>query len=71
MLICRAFLVPRLAATAIAMLVICLYVPLTGAGPSIIRAGIVGVLGLAAYLFSRQTNAWHFLALAGGHHPFP
>ncbi|MHB9112354.1 MAG: DNA internalization-related competence protein ComEC/Rec2 [Thermoleophilia bacterium] len=64
MLICRAFLVPRLAATAIAMLVICLYVPLTGAGPSIVRAGIVGVLGLAAYLFSRQTNAWHFLALA-------
>ncbi|MBI5869370.1 MAG: DNA internalization-related competence protein ComEC/Rec2 [Actinobacteria bacterium] len=64
MLICRALLVPRLAATAIAMLVICLYVPLTGAGPSIVRAGIVGVLGLAAYLFSRQTNAWHFLALA-------
>lgn len=64
MLICRAFLVPRLAATAIAMLVICLYVPLTGAGPSIVRAGIVGVLGLAAYLFSRQTDAWHFLALA-------
>ncbi|MHB8793320.1 MAG: DNA internalization-related competence protein ComEC/Rec2 [Thermoleophilia bacterium] len=64
MLICRALLVPRLAATAIAMLVICLYVPLTGAGPSIVRAGIVGVLGLAAYLFSRQTNAWHFLAVA-------
>lgn len=64
MLICRALLVPRLAATLIAMLVVCLYVPLTGAGPSIVRAGIVGLLGLAAYLFSRQTNAYHFLALA-------
>lgn len=64
MLICRAFLFPRLASTVIAMIVICLYVPLTGAGPSIVRAGIVGILGLAAYLFSRQTDAWHFLALA-------
>ncbi|MDO8736823.1 MAG: DNA internalization-related competence protein ComEC/Rec2, partial [Thermoleophilia bacterium] len=64
MLICRAFMVPRLVATATAILVVCLYVPLTGAGPSIVRAGIVGVLGLAAYLFSRQTNAWHFLAVA-------
>ncbi|MCL5882772.1 MAG: ComEC/Rec2 family competence protein [Actinobacteria bacterium] len=64
MLLCRAFRAPRLAATGLAMAVICLYVPLTGAGPSIVRAGIVGVLGLAAYLFSRQTNAYHFLALA-------
>lgn len=64
MLICRALLVPRLAATLIAILIICIYVPLTGAGPSIVRAGIVGVLGLMAYLFSRQTNAFHFLALA-------
>ncbi|MHB1325028.1 MAG: DNA internalization-related competence protein ComEC/Rec2 [Thermoleophilia bacterium] len=64
MLICRAMLVPRLAAALLAVLVICLYVPLTGAGPSIVRAGIVGVLGLAAYLFSRQTNACYFLALA-------
>lgn len=64
MLLCRAFRVPRLAATVLAIIVICLYVPLTGAGPSIVRAGIVGVLGLSAYLFSRQTNACHFLALA-------
>ncbi|MFA5801468.1 MAG: DNA internalization-related competence protein ComEC/Rec2 [Thermoleophilia bacterium] len=64
MLLCRAMLVPRLAAVLIAVLVICMYVPLTGAGPSIVRAGIVGVLGMAAYIFSRQTNCYHFLAIA-------
>jgi competence protein ComEC len=41
-LICRALLVPRLASTLIAALVICVYVPLTGAGPSIVRAVVVG-----------------------------
>ncbi len=64
MLICRTLLVPRLAAAAIAILVICLYVPLTGAGPSIVRAGVVGVLGLTAFLLSRQASAFHFMGLA-------
>ena len=64
MFICRALLVPRVAATCVAILIICVYVPLTGAGPSIMRAGVVGVLGLSAWLFSRQTSAFHFMALA-------
>lgn len=63
-LLLRALLVPRLAATVIAAAAICLYVPLTGAGPSIVRAGIVGILGMAALVFSRQTDRYHFLALA-------
>lgn len=64
MLICRAVMAPRLAAVFFAIIVIIIYVPLTGAGPSIVRAGVVGVLGLSAYVFSRQVNAAYFLALA-------
>lgn len=63
-LLLRALLVPRLAATVIAAAAICLYVPLTGAGPSIVRAGIVGIMGMAALVCSRQTDRYHFLALA-------
>lgn len=62
--ICRILLVPRLAAAVAAAVVIGIYVPLTGAGPSIVRAGIVGVLGLAALVLSRQNSPYHFLALA-------
>jgi competence protein ComEC len=64
MLLCRAMLIPRLVAAVIAVLVICMYIPLTGAGPSIVRAGVVGILGMAAYIFSRQTNCYHFMAVA-------
>lgn len=64
LLLLRALLMPRLAATVIAAAAICLYVPLTGAGPSIVRAGIVGVLGMAALVFSRQSDRYHFLALS-------
>ncbi len=63
-LICRLLLLPRMAATVIAMFVLCVYVPLTGAGPSIVRAGVVGSLGLAATLLGRRGNRYHFLALA-------
>ena len=64
MLICRGLWLPRLVSTAIAAAAIGVYVPLTGADPSIVRAGIVGVLGLAAMFFSRQTDTYHFLALS-------
>ena len=64
MLICRALMVPRLPAALIAMLAVGIYVPLTGAGPSIVRAGIVGELGLLAFVLARQTNRYYFLALA-------
>lgn len=64
MLLCRTLLIPKLAAAFIAIAVICVYMPLTGGGPSIVRAGIVGILGLSAYIFSRQTSRYHFLALS-------
>lgn len=64
MFICRIFGVARIPAAAIAALAVCIYVPVTGAGPSIVRAGIVGVLGLAALILSRQISPYHFLALA-------
>ena len=43
---------------------IALYVPLTGAGPSIQRAGIMGVAGLVAALVSRPASRWYALLLA-------
>ncbi len=64
MLICRGLRLPRMASTAMAAVAVTVYVPLTGADPSIVRAGIVGVLGLAALFFSRQTDTYHFLALS-------
>jgi competence protein ComEC len=60
----RAMRVHRFAAVAVAMAAVAMYVPLTGAGPSIMRAGVVGLLGLAAFLFSRQSDRCHFLALS-------
>ncbi|MCL6106923.1 MAG: DNA internalization-related competence protein ComEC/Rec2 [Actinobacteria bacterium] len=63
-IICRALYVPRLISSIVSIIVICFYVPVTGSGPSIVRAGVVGVLGLMALLFSRQSNRYHFLALA-------
>jgi competence protein ComEC len=41
-----------------------LYVPLTGAGPSIQRAGVMGAAGLAAALAGRGTSRWYALGLA-------
>lgn len=64
MALCRLLFLPRPAAAAVAALVVLVYVPLTGAGPSIVRAGIVGILGLTALVISRQGDRYHFLALA-------
>lgn len=61
---CRGLHIPRRTATVAAAVVIIFYVPLTGADASIMRAGAVGLLGLAADLFSRQTDRYYFLALA-------
>ena len=63
-LFCRALRLPRTLSSLFAIGVICIYVPLTGAGPSILRAGVVGILGLAALLFSGGSDRYHFLALA-------
>ena len=43
---------------------IALYVPLTGAGPSIQRAGVMGAAGLVAALSGRRSSRWYALGLA-------
>ncbi len=43
---------------------VALYVPLAGAGPSIQRAGVMGVAGLAAALAGRPASRWYALGLA-------
>jgi competence protein ComEC len=43
---------------------IALYVPLTGAGPSIQRAGVMGAAGLVAALAGRPTHRWYAVGLA-------
>ncbi len=43
---------------------IALYVPLTGAGPSIMRAGAMGVAGAVAALAGRPASRWYALLLA-------
>ena len=40
------------------------YVLAVGPQPSVLRSGIVGVLGSLAWLFGRQRDAWHALLLA-------
>jgi competence protein ComEC len=52
---------PRLWAV-IALIV--LYVPLTGAGPSIVRAGAMGIAGTLAALAGRPASRWYGLLLA-------
>ena len=54
---------PRVRAAALLAL-IALYVPLAGAGPSLQRAGIMGVAGIAAMSLSRPASRWYALMLA-------
>lgn len=51
----------RLAALA---LLIAVYVALAGAGPSLQRAGVMGLAGIAAMAFSRPASRWYALLLA-------
>ncbi len=54
-----------LRARLIALLfLIAVYVPVTGAGPSIQRAGLMGAAGLVAALASRPASGWYALLLA-------
>src|SRR5215217_1108365 len=48
----------------IALGLIAFYVPLTGAGPSIQRAGVMGAAGLVAALAGRPAHRWYALGLA-------
>ena len=43
---------------------IALYVPLAGAGPSLQRAGVMGLAGIAAMAASRPASRWYALILA-------
>ena len=52
---------PRLGA---ALLLIAVYVPLAGGGPSIQRAGVMGAAGLVAALAGRPASRWYALGLA-------
>jgi competence protein ComEC len=47
-----------------ALVLVALYVPLTGAGPSIQRAGVMGAAGLVAALAGRPASRWYALGLA-------
>src|SRR6185436_1141937 len=48
----------------LAAAVVILYVPLAGGGPSIQRAGVMGVAGLIAALAGRPARRWYALLLA-------
>lgn len=48
----------RLLRTALLLPVVTTYVLLTGASPSIVRAGVAGIVGLLAILASRPSDGW-------------
>lgn len=57
--------VPRRARTVLLVPVVATYVVLTGASPSIVRAGVAGIVALAAIMASRPSDGW-LLWLAPG-----
>jgi competence protein ComEC len=56
--------VPLRSRLLVALALVALYVPLTGAGPSIQRAGVMGAAGLVAALAGRPAHRWYALGLA-------
>jgi competence protein ComEC len=59
-----AFGIGLRARLVLALGLVALYVPLTGAGPSIQRAGVMGAAGLVAALAGRPAHRWYALGLA-------
>lgn len=55
---------PLSARLGLAAVLVVLYVPLAGGGPSIQRAGVMGVAGLVAALAGRPASRWYALGLA-------
>jgi competence protein ComEC len=55
--------VPRLLGEVGALIAIAGYVLAVGAQPSVVRAGIAGVLGSLAWLVARARDRWYFLLL--------
>jgi competence protein ComEC len=47
------------------LVLVAVYVPLAGAGPSLQRAGVMGAAGIAAMTMSRPASRWYALLLAG------
>jgi competence protein ComEC len=62
--LCAPLGVPLRFRLALALALVALYVPLTGAGPSIQRAGVMGAAGLVAALAGRPASRWYALLLA-------
>jgi len=58
--------VPRTPRLVSALVLVAAYVPLAGGGPSIQRAGIMGVATLVAVLASQPASRWYALLLAAG-----
>ncbi len=50
--------IDRLPRTALLLPVVATYVLLTGASPSIVRAGVAGIVGLLAIMASRPSDGW-------------
>ena len=55
---------PLRARLAAAIVLVAVYVPLAGGGPSIQRAGVMGIAGLVAALAGRPASRWYALGLA-------
>ena len=53
--------VPRRARLIVLLAVVLVYVILTGAAPSIVRAGFAGIVGLLAMMVARPTDGWLLL----------
>ncbi len=62
--VCAGLGVPLHARLLLAAGIIAVYVPLAGGGPSIQRAGVMGIAGLAAALAGRPAQRWYALGLA-------
>ena len=62
--VCAALGIDRRARLVLVLALTALYVPLAGGGPSIQRAGIMGVAGTVAALAGRPADRWHALLLA-------
>ena len=56
--------VPQRARLLCVLVLIAIYVPVTGAGPSIQRAGVMGAAGVVAALAGRPRSRWYALLLA-------
>jgi competence protein ComEC len=56
--------VPLRARLACVLVLIAIYVPVTGAGPSIQRAGVMGAAGVVAALAGRPRSRWYAILLA-------